>query len=129
MLFDPLKIRAQGIFSDCLKIDIDSGVNAKTLIHRAVPADCGDHLLTDVIDGVGLPLRVLPAPGDDLFRLRTGAPFATEEIQIAHEIERVIARVPRRSAIWPGRQCFCALNQTGEGGAFCEPSFTRSLTV
>ena len=125
MLFDPLKIRAQGIFSDCLKIDIDSGVNAKTLIHRAVPADCGDHLLADVIDGVGLPLRVLPAPGDDLFRLRTGAPFAADEIEIAHAIERVIARVPRRGAICPGRQSIWALNQTGEGGAFRERHLPR----
>src|SRR5438094_10426401 len=125
MFFDPLKVRAKRMLSDGLKIDVDGRVNAKTFVHRAVPPDRGDHLLADVIDRIGLPLRVLPAPSDDLFRLRTGAPFAADEIKIAHAIERVIARVPRRGAICPGRQSIWALNQTGERGAFRERHLTR----
>src|SRR5207248_9689531 len=82
MLLDPLEIRAKGIFGDCLKIDIDGGVDAKTFIHRAVPPDRGDYLLADVIDGVGLPLGVLPAPRGDLFALRTGSPSAAADIEI-----------------------------------------------
>ena len=93
MLFDPLKIRAKRMLSDGLKIDVDGRVNAKTFVHRAVPSDRGDHLLADVIDCVGLPLSVLPAANDNLFPSGTGASFATDEIKIAHAIERVIARL------------------------------------
>ena len=103
MLLGSLKIRAKRTLSDGLKIDIDGGVNAKTFIHRAVPADRGDHLLADVIDRVSLPLGVLPAADDNLFPSCTGASFAADEIKIAHPIERVIARLQRRSPICPGR--------------------------
>ena len=92
MLFNPVEVCANGILGNLLEIDIDGGTNAKTFVHRAVPSDCSDHLLADVIDRVGLSLSVLPAPDNDFFRSRLGGLFATDKVEIAHPIESVIAR-------------------------------------
>ena len=92
MLFNSVEIRAERILGSFLKIDIDCCVNPKALIHRAVPSNCGDYLLADVIDCISLSLSVLPAPNDDFFRSRLGASFAADKVEIAHPVERVIAR-------------------------------------
>ena len=92
MLFNLFEIRPERILGDFLKIDVDSRVNPKAFIHRAVPSDCRDYLLADIIDRVGLSLSVLPAPNDDFFRSRLGTSFAADKVEVAHPVERVIAR-------------------------------------
>ena len=92
MLFNLFEIRAERILGNFLKIDVNGCVNPKAFIHGAVPSDCGDYLLADVIDRVGLSLSVLPAPNDDFFCSRFGASFAADKVEIAHPVERVIAR-------------------------------------
>src|SRR5207245_6196034 len=74
-----------------LKTNVDSRVNAKAFVHRAVPSYGRDNLLADIIDCVGLALRILPAPNDDLFRSRSSASLAADEAEVAHPIERVVA--------------------------------------
>src|SRR5438552_2982708 len=92
-LFDLFEMSPERILGNLLKIDVDGGVNAIAFVDCAVPAHCCDDLLTDVIDCVGLPLRVLPAADHDLFRARSRASFPADESQIAHPIEREIARL------------------------------------
>ena len=92
MLFNLVEICAERILGNFLKVDIDCCVNPKTFVHRAIPSHRGNYLLTDVINRVGLPLSVLPAPNHDFFPSRLGALFAADEVKIAHPVERVIAR-------------------------------------
>ena len=86
MLLYPLEVRAERILSHFLKINIDSGVNAKTLILRPVPSDGGDDLLANIIDRVALALRILPAADDDLFGSCAGTSFTADEVKIAHAV-------------------------------------------
>ena len=87
------EMRSQRFLSDPLHFRIDRRVDPVTFIHRPVPADGGDDLLPDVIDGVGLALRALPAADRDLFRLRGFAAFAGDEPEIAHPRQGDIPRV------------------------------------
>ena len=118
-------MRPQRFFRHLLQIGIDRRVNPKAFVHGAVPADGGDHLLADVIDRVGLSLRILPAADTTIFRLRAGALLAADKAEVAHPVERVIARLARAGAIGPGRQSVWALDQTGECRAFRQRHFTR----
>ena len=91
ILLNPVEIGPERILSNFLQIDIDGGVDTKAFVHRAVPSDCRDYLLADVIDRVGLSLRVLPIADDDLLRSRIGVLFTADEVKIAHPIERIVA--------------------------------------
>ena len=73
MFFRLIEMRAQRFLRNFLQIGIDRRVNAKTLIHRAVPADRRDHLLANVINRVGLAPRALAVAGHDRFGLRARA--------------------------------------------------------
>src|SRR5438105_15793183 len=103
MLFDRCEMIPERILRYLLEIDLDRGVNAKAFVHCAVPPDGGDDLLTDIIDGVGLSLRVLPAPNSDLFRSRSGASFAADKSEVAHPVQRKVAHLARVGAISPWR--------------------------
>ena len=92
-LLDLFEMSPERILGNLLKIDVDGRVNAIAFVYRAVPSHRRNHLLTDVIDCVGLPLRVLPAADHDLFCARSRASFPADESQIAHPIERVITRL------------------------------------
>src|SRR6267378_5307354 len=108
-LFDSFEIRSQGIFGYLLKIDIDCRVNPVAFVDRAVPSDGCDYLLTNVIDCVGLSLRVLPAPHNDFLAPCVSALFAADKANLAHPIERVVARFARGRAVCPWRQSVWAL--------------------
>ena len=73
MLFRAIEMRSQRLLGRFLQIGIDRGVNAEAFVHRAVPSHRLDHLLPDVIDRIGLPLRILPVADDDIFGLRCGS--------------------------------------------------------
>ena len=92
-LFDLFETSPERIFGYLLEIDIDCRVNAKAFVFRPVPSDGGNNLLPNAIDRVALTLRVLSAANDDLFGPRSGASFATDQVKIAHAIERVIAHL------------------------------------
>src|SRR5205807_7975141 len=126
-LLDRFEMSPERILRYLLEIDIDGRVNAKAFVHRAVPSYGGDDLLADIVDCVGLSLRVLPAPDDDLFRSRRGASFAADKAEVAHPIERKVAHLARIGAISPWRQSVWALDQTGERRAFRQRHFTRGL--
>src|SRR5207253_2666175 len=117
-LLDRFEMSPKRILSHLLQIDIDRGANAKTLVHRSVPSYGGNDLLADVIDGIGLSLRVLSVANRDLFRSRRCTPFAADEAKIAHSIECIVADLAWIGAIRPGRQPVCALDQTRERGRF-----------
>src|SRR5947209_1052978 len=115
------------ILGHLLKIHIDCGANAKAFVLRPIPADGSNHLLPDVIDGVALALRILPAADNDLLRPRSGALFVADKAQIAHTIERVIACLARIVAVRPWRQSIWALDQARERRALRQRHFTRGL--
>ena len=123
-LFDLFEIRSQGIFGNFLKIDVDCRVNPVAFVDCAVPSDGCDHLLTNVIDCVSLPLRILPAPHNNFLASCVGALFAIDKANLAHPIERVVARFTRGRPVCPWRQSVWALDQACEGGAFCQRHFT-----
>ena len=91
VLFGTIEISTQRIFRHFLQIGVDGGANAKPFVHRPVPSDGRDHLLTNVINRVTLALRILTAADDNIFRLRARAFLAVDESKIAHPAERVIA--------------------------------------
>ena len=78
MLFGLIEMLAHRILRCFLKIRVDCRMNAETFVHSAIPPDRGDDLLADVIDCVGLALRILAAAGRHLFGLRTGASITTD---------------------------------------------------
>src|SRR5207249_10144284 len=78
-LLDRFEMSPERILRCLLEIDIDGGMNAKAFVHCAVPSHRCDDLLTDIIDCVGLSLRVLPTAADGLFRARSGASFAADD--------------------------------------------------
>ena len=104
MFFRLIEMGAQRFLRNFLQIGIDRRVNAKTLIHRAIPADRRDHLLPNVINRVGLSARALAVAGHDRFGLRARAFFGADETKIAHAIEHKVARVTRSIPIAPGRK-------------------------
>ncbi len=126
-LLDRFEMSPNRILRYLLEIDIDGRVNAKAFIHRAVPSYRGDDLLADIIDCVGLSLRVLPAADGDLFRSRSCASFTADKAKVAHPIERIVAHLARISAIAPWRQPIRAFDQTGERRALGQRHFTRGL--
>ncbi len=69
-LLGRVELGAERFLGRGLHLGVDRGVDAEAVAHRAIPADGGDDLLADVIDGVVLPARVLPVAGDQLLRLR-----------------------------------------------------------
>src|SRR5438132_3039476 len=115
------------ILGHLLKIHIDCGANAKAFVLRPIPADGSNHLLPDVIDGVALALRILPAADNDLLRPRSGALFVADKAQIAHTIERVIACLARIVAVRPWRQSIWALDQASKRRALRQRHFTRGF--
>ena len=92
---------AQRIFRHILQIGIDRCVNAETFVHGAIPPDCGDNLLADVIDRVGLTLRILPAADVQIFPLRAGAFLAVYQPEITHAAESVVSCLARPGAVAP----------------------------
>ena len=103
MLLDLFEMSPQRIFRHFLEIDVYRCANTKTFVFRAVPSNCSDYLLTDVIDRIALPLCVLPAPGDDLFRSRTSAALTADKSKIAHPIKCEVAHLARIVAVRPWR--------------------------
>ena len=101
-----------------MQIGIDGGVDAEPFIHRAIPSRRLNHLLPDVIDRVGLSLRVLSITDDDIVRLCLGAVLAIDESKIAHAGKCNIARFPRCCPIGPRRQPIWAFDDAGERRAF-----------
>src|SRR5581483_10213912 len=111
-------------FCDFLEINIDCRVNPIAFVDCAIPSDGCDYLLANVIDRVGLPLRVLPASHYDFLAPCAGVLFAVDKAKLAHPIERVVARFAGVGAIGPWRQSVWALDQGCERGAFCQRHFT-----
>ena len=88
MFFRLVEMGAQRFLGHLLQIGVDRGVNAEAFVHRAVPADRRDHLLPDVIDRVGLPLRALPVADHDSLPPAPLAHFSrVDETEIAHPVE------------------------------------------
>src|SRR5438132_11274875 len=90
-LLDRFEMSPKRILSHLLQIDIDRGANAKTLVHRSGPSYGGNDLLADVIDGIGLSLRVWSFANRDLFRSRRCPPFAADEAQLVHSIDCIVS--------------------------------------
>src|SRR5205814_9327299 len=111
-LFDSFEISAQGIFGNLLNIDIDCRVSPIAFVYCAIPSSGCDHLLTNVIHCVGLPLCVLPSPYNDFLASCVSELFAADKAHIAHPIEGIIARFARRGPVAPWRQSVWALDQT-----------------
>ena len=95
MFFRLIEMIAQRFLGNFLQIGVDRRVNAKALIHRAVPADGRDDLLPNVINRVGLSARALAIAGHDRFSLRARAFFGVDETNVVHPIENKVARVAR----------------------------------
>src|ERR1051326_2230559 len=103
-----------GVQTCALPIYVDCGANAEAFIFRSVPTDGSNYLLSDVVDGVTLALRILSTANNDLLRSRSSALLAANKPKIAHAIERVIACLARIVAIRPRGQSVWALDQPGE---------------
>src|SRR6202022_1885566 len=94
-----VEMLAQRIFRRFLKICVDRRVNPETFVHGAVPSDRCDDLLADVIDCIGLSLRILPAANGKFFGLCAGAPNAIDQSEIAHAAKKKIAGPPRPGSL------------------------------
>ena len=127
MLLGLVQVLAQGILRHLLQIGVDRCVNAKPLVHSAVPADRSDDLLPDVVHRIGLSLGILPAADGHVLSLRARAFLPVDESQIAHAGQCKVPGLTRCRPVTPRRQPVRALDQARERGAFRQGHLPRRL--